>query len=56
MLKFRWCNKIYADILGYFWLPCPICHQMFGGHEATRHTINDRMVCPDCINDKRVRR
>ena len=23
----------YAKINGYFWLPCPICGEYFGGHE-----------------------
>lgn len=26
-------NKIYAWLFGYFWLPCPVCKKMFGGHE-----------------------
>lgn len=29
----RWANRLYAAAVGYFWLPCPICGQMFGGHE-----------------------
>jgi len=32
--KFRTLNKIYAFIFGYFWLPCRICGQNFGGHEC----------------------
>ena len=31
----RWPNMLYANALGYFWLPCPICTKMFGGHEAS---------------------
>jgi hypothetical protein len=26
-------NKIYARLFGYFWKPCPICGECFGGHE-----------------------
>lgn len=26
-------NQIYAGLHGYFWLPCPICGNHFGGHE-----------------------
>jgi len=26
-------NKAYAKMMGYFWLPCPRCGRMFGGHE-----------------------
>ncbi len=33
-----WMPKIirhyYANVFGYFWLPCPICGDYFGGHEA----------------------
>ena len=32
-MKHRRFNKIYAKVFGYFWIPCPICGQMFGGHE-----------------------
>ena len=31
--RWRWAHKIYAFMNGYFWLPCPICHEDFGGHE-----------------------
>jgi hypothetical protein len=31
--RWRWLNKLYASIFGYFWLPCPICGEYFGGHE-----------------------
>jgi len=29
----RWMHKLYASAAGYFWLPCPVCGRMFGGHE-----------------------
>ena len=29
----RWFNRYYAFLTGYFWLPCPLCGKMFGGHE-----------------------
>lgn len=29
----RWWAKLRADVGGYFWLPCPLCGRMFGGHE-----------------------
>lgn len=56
-MKFRRLNHWYADLMGYFWLPCPLCGQEFGGHEwrsDLRHDIpTDRPhvgkgVCPDC--------
>lgn len=56
MKRFRLFNKMYADILGYFWSPCPICKEYFGGHEwnlgggipiAERRGISDG-ICDDC--------
>ena len=31
--KWRLLNRIRAFWGGYFWLPCPICGEYFGGHE-----------------------
>jgi DNA-directed RNA polymerase subunit RPC12/RpoP len=42
---------------GYFWLPCPRCGRMFGGHQAggvLHHREEDRnsqMTCPRCRGD-----
>jgi hypothetical protein len=65
-MKHRLFNRIYAWYFHYFWLPCPICGQMFGGHEWTSYgglssTIyNDwdnptlgKAICPDCTRDGR---
>jgi hypothetical protein len=30
---FRSAHRWYAAAFGYFWLPCPLCHRPFGGHE-----------------------
>jgi len=30
----RWMHRAWARIGGYFWLPCPECGRMFGGHEV----------------------
>ena len=30
----RWWANAKATSLGYFWLPCPRCGRMFGGHEG----------------------
>jgi hypothetical protein len=32
--SFRWLHHLYAWQFGYFWMPCPICSRMFGGHEV----------------------
>lgn len=28
-------QRLYAFLFGYFWLPCPVCGEHFGGHEAS---------------------
>lgn len=51
-LKHRWWHWLKALLTGYFWLPCPICGQKFGGHEWVRGTLflspEGRGVCPAC--------
>lgn len=37
-MRFRWIHKQIALNLGYFWLPCPNCEQMFSGYEWTYST------------------
>jgi hypothetical protein len=32
-VRFRTINRWYANVGGYFWTDCPLCGQMFGGHE-----------------------
>lgn len=58
-IRNRLLNKIYAKLFGYFWLPCPICGKMFGGHECggtLRITIRrGKGVCSDC-GGKAIRR
>jgi len=58
-MRDRLLNKIKAYLGGYFWLPCPLCGQYFGGHEwkdidgkcssipSDRPGISEG-VCPDC--------
>jgi len=31
----RFLHQFYAWLMGYFWIPCPICREYFGGHELT---------------------
>ncbi len=57
----RQANKFYANTFGYFWLPCPVCGQEFGGHEWS--DVGDmpssfpigpskgRGMCTDCTRD-----
>lgn len=47
----------YARRHGYFWLPCPLCGDEFGGHEAhgmlllVQGTPFDA-ICPDCTAER----
>lgn len=44
-------NKWWARFRGYFWLPCPRCGRMFGGHEwratirCDRSLVTGHAVC-----------
>ncbi len=56
----RWVHRAYAKVAGYFWLPCPLCGVMSGGHEwRERNGLpssipkpgSDHMaigICPSC--------
>ena len=63
-MKYRWLNKIYASLTGYFWLPCPLCKQEFGGHEwktGDDMPIPNKLgvyegICPDCGNNNNLRK
>ena len=51
-MRFRILNKLYANVFGFFWLPCPLCEQPFGGHEwmvaMKSSTEKGEGICPDC--------
>lgn len=58
-MRMRNLNRLYAAITGYFWAPCPLCGQDFGGHEwrdinglssAVRNSDGPgaKGTCPDC--------
>lgn len=50
-------NLAYAALFGYFWLPCPICKEKFGGHEWKVSWIKDQSglmrlgVCENCSKE-----
>jgi hypothetical protein len=61
----REAERWYAAARHYFWLPCPVCEQPFGGHEHERHrsphrdsipvslttvSASGRGICPDCTD------
>lgn len=51
-----WQRRRYALAYGFFWFPCPICKEYFGGHEAVSDPVlketKDRgwLICrkPSC--------
>ncbi len=58
MRKPRWVQHFIACLFGYFWAPCPVCGQMFGGQEFDPHSPflmtadgTQWMVCSDCFKD-----
>ena len=57
--RYRWIHCMYAFLWRYFWLPCPLCHRNFGGHEwkETLYTSWDDGVgvCPMCADIARKR-
>jgi hypothetical protein len=49
-------SQLYALFGGYFWLPCPLCGRMFGGHEiADVGLMTDwnygKSVCKHCADE-----
>lgn len=50
----RWVQRIRAFLSGYFWVACPICRRMYGGHETSElgclmhDTCSGQSVCCDC--------
>lgn len=32
--RWVWLRRGYAALMGYFWLPCPLCGQYFSGAET----------------------
>lgn len=50
----RTLNWAWAHLGGYYWIPCPICHKKFGGHEKNGSLMDTwssgRTVCRNCID------
>lgn len=58
-MKVRFLHKLFANAFGYFWLPCPDCGEVFGGHEtgdrsvSVGHGMSGRILCPRC-SERRI--
>lgn len=56
-------HRWYANLVGYFWIPCPLCGEFFGGQEATGVAVDSvgrppnegSLVCPRCKDRPEVR-
>ena len=55
----RFVNWAWANWGGYFWLPCPICEQNFGGHEPSGTLMKTQgsgtSVCRNCVDEAEKR-
>ena len=48
-------HRLWAWFASYFWIPCPLCGEFFGGHEISdlylvpaTEDSNGKCVCKDC--------
>ena len=52
-------HRVWAFVMGYFWMPCPLCGESFGGHEWAGGASSIRVrgfvtyangvgICPVC--------
>lgn len=52
----RFLHRLYAHLFRYFWLPCPMCMEPFGGHQRPAASVKTpdcgvdtyKGVCPRC--------
>lgn len=62
----RWMHHAYANVCGFFWLPCRLCGEYSGGHEwrdidGKSSVIRDpddppgmyEGICPACTREGR---
>lgn len=58
--KARRIEEKYAHANGFFWLPCPVCGEPFGGHEVDWDAVHafvdsqdapgyGALICPRCV-------
>jgi hypothetical protein len=53
-------KKLYAYLFGYFWLPCDLCGEYFGGFEWVHYGVSSiyegeykglaKGICPKCTS------
>lgn len=61
LVPYRWraFHRWYANLAGFFWLPCPLCQRPFGGHEwagdvpdPTRAPGGSVGICSPCARSR----
>ena len=56
----RWFQRLRAFFGGYFWLPCHLCGEYFGGHEWSNGSVlfdtphSGEGICDNCT-EKAIR-
>jgi len=45
----RWMHYLYAFFNGYYWSRCPICGQMYGGHESADIDLMTSFTSGICV-------
>jgi hypothetical protein len=60
--RWRWAHRWWSNLLQYYWLPCPLCGQMFSGHESheageccNRYPSGLRDICSACHRARKRR-
>lgn len=51
-------HRLFAQLGGLYWIPCPLCGEFFGEHEKDGGTLwvspnRGERVCRDCADDAR---
>ena len=41
-------KKCFANLMGYFWMPCPLCGKYFGGFEIGNKVKDGKVCCKRC--------
>ena len=50
----KFLRRLRARLGGYFWLPCPLCGEMFGGFECSNQSVFTPTASPENGNIAQV--
>jgi len=54
-MRIEWIEHLWAKVFGYFWMPCPNCGRMYGGHEdggGLYKSVWSDYAVPTCADPK----